>query len=62
MKALIFDNLGITDDESKRAAPNSTYPKGGVSCSKDSLVVNQIFVFQVKFCSKSPALRIAANR
>ena len=38
---------------------NSTYPKGGVSCSKDSFVVNQTLV---KFCGKSPALRVAANR
>ena len=42
-------------------APNSTYPKGGVSCSKDSFVVNQL-VFQIKFCGKSPALRVAAKR
>jgi len=41
---------------------NSTYPKGGVSCSKDSFVVNRTFVFQIKFCDKSPALRVAANR
>jgi CRISPR/Cas system-associated protein Cas10 (large subunit of type III CRISPR-Cas system) len=41
---------------------NSTYPKGGVSCSKDSLVVNQTSVFQIKFCGKSPALRVAAKR
>ncbi|AMS25699.1 hypothetical protein AEM51_00380 [Bacteroidetes bacterium UKL13-3] len=41
---------------------NSTYPKGGVSCSKDSFVVNQILVFQIKFCGKSPALRVAAER
>ena len=41
---------------------NSTYPKGGVSCSKDSLVVNQTLVFQIKFCGKSPALRVAAKR
>jgi agmatine deiminase len=41
---------------------NSTYPKGGVSCSKGSFVVNQILVFQIKFCGKSPALRVAANR
>jgi hypothetical protein len=44
------------------AAANSTYPKGGVSCSKGSFVVNGTFVFQIKFCSKSPALRIAAKR
>ncbi|MEZ4804385.1 MAG: hypothetical protein R2852_02575 [Bacteroidia bacterium] len=41
---------------------NSTYPKGGVSCSKDAFVVNQTLVFQIKFCGKSPALRAAANR
>ena len=43
-------------------ACNSTYPKGGVSCSKDSFVVNQTLVFQIKFCGKSPALRVAAKR
>jgi hypothetical protein len=41
---------------------NSTYPKGGVLCSKDSFVVNQTLVFQIKFCGKSPALRVAAKR
>ena len=41
---------------------NSTYPKGGVSYSKDSFVVNQTLVFQIKFCGKSPALRVAAKR
>jgi hypothetical protein len=46
----------------RRAACNSSYPKGGVSCSKDSFVVNQTLVFQIKFCSKSPALRVAAKR
>jgi len=46
----------------KTAAGNSTYPKGGVSCSKDSFVVNQTLVFQIKFCGKSPALRVAAKR
>jgi hypothetical protein len=43
-------------------AHNSTYPKGGVSYSKDSFVVNQTLVFQIKFCGKSPALRVAAKR
>ena len=41
---------------------NSTYPKGGVSCFADSFVVNQTLVFQIKFCGKSPALRVAAKR
>ena len=45
-----------------KAAHNSTYPKGGGSCSKDSFVVNETFVFQIKFCGKSPALRVAAKR
>ncbi len=46
----------------RSTAANSTYPKGGVSSSKDSFVVNQTLVFQIKFCGKSPALRVAANR
>ena len=46
----------------KTTVPNSTYPKGGVSCSKDSFVVNETLVFQIKFCGKSPALRVAAKR
>ena len=45
-----------------RPTYNSTYPKGEVSCSKDSLVVNQTLVFQIKFCGKSPALRVAVKR
>jgi hypothetical protein len=53
-----------TSGEMHRGKPayNSTYPKGGVPCSKDSFVVNQKLVFQIKFCGKSPALRVAANR
>lgn len=44
-----------------RPAYNSTYPKGGVSCSTDSFKVNQKLVFQTKFCGNNPALRRAAN-
>jgi hypothetical protein len=47
----------------KRKTPyNSTYPKGGGLCSKDSFVVNQTLVFQIKFCGESPALLVAAKR
>jgi hypothetical protein len=46
----------------KITGANSTHPKGGFSYSKDSFVVNQTLVFQIKFCGKSPALRAAANR
>jgi len=46
----------------RKTAYNSTYLKGGVSFTKDSFVVNQTFVFQIKFCGKSPALRVDAKR
>jgi hypothetical protein len=46
----------------RRAAHNSTYPKGGVSRYKDSFLDNETLVFQIKFCGKSPALRVAAKR
>jgi hypothetical protein len=49
-------------DGQRKTLYNSTYPKGGVSCSKDNFVVNQTLVFQIKFCGKSPALRVAAKR
>jgi hypothetical protein len=48
--------------EQKRHTHNSTYPKGGVSCSKDSFVVNGTFVLLINICGESPALRVAANR
>ncbi len=41
---------------------NSTLAIGGVSSPLDSFVVNQTLVFQIKFCGKSPALRVAASR
>ncbi len=53
---------GQLDDRKEQRRHNSTYPKGGFSCSKDSFVVKQTLAFQIKFCSKSPALRVAANR
>src|SRR5664280_1820532 len=46
----------------RKPACNSTFPKGGGSCSKGSFLVNQTLVFQIKFCSKSPTLRVAAKR
>jgi hypothetical protein len=36
--------------------------KAGFRASFDSFVVNQKFVFQIKFCGKSPALRVAPKR
>jgi hypothetical protein len=46
----------------KATATNSSYPKGGVSCSKDSFVVNETFVLLINICGESPALRVAAKR
>ena len=46
----------------RKTTANSTYPKGGVLCSKDSFVVTQTLVFQIKFCAEKPPLRQAANR
>jgi hypothetical protein len=39
---------------------NSTYPKGGVLCSKDTFVVTGTFVLLINICGESPALRVAA--
>jgi hypothetical protein len=36
--------------------------KAGFRVRKDSFVVNQTLVFQIKFCGKNPALRVAAKR
>jgi len=53
-----------TKNKVKSRTANSTLPKGGVSFTKDSFVVNGSLVFQIKCCgnSKSPALRVAAKR
>jgi hypothetical protein len=53
--------MGLMQRHERITGHNSTYPKGG-ECSKDSFVVNQTLVFQIKFCGKSPALRVAAKR
>jgi len=50
----------MTKDRSPAA--NSTYPKGGISCSKDIFVVNGSSVLRMKFSGKNPALRVAAKR
>ena len=41
---------------------NSTYPKGGASCSKDSFVVQQSSVLRIKFSAENPAHRQSAKR
>lgn len=49
-------------DGRRTTTANSTYPKGGISCSNDRFVVNGSLGFQIKFSGKSPALRVAAKR
>jgi hypothetical protein len=44
-----------------RAAANTTYPKGGFSCYKESFAVDLTLVFLINFCVKNPALRLVAK-
>jgi len=46
----------------KFTSPNTGLAKVAVQRSADTFVVNQTLVFQIKFCGKSPALRLAAKR
>jgi hypothetical protein len=48
--------------ERRTTAGNTDLAKVAVQCSADTFVVNQTLVFQIKFCGKSPALRVAAIR
>jgi len=48
--------------ESRMPATNSTYPKGGVLCSKDTSLQAESSVLRMKFSGKNPALRVAAKR
>lgn len=41
---------------------NSTYKKGGVSCSADSFVVAESSVLRMKFSGKNPPERKARKR
>ena len=46
----------------KRAAGNSTFAIGGVSCSADIVVVAETFVLRMNICAEMPAHRKSANR
>ena len=46
----------------RRAATNSTFAIGGVSCSADSFEVKDSSVLRMNICSKSPAHRKSAKR
>jgi hypothetical protein len=55
-----MDRQTMTEKEGR--THNTGLAKVAVQCSADSFVVNQTLVFQIKFCGKSPALRVAAKR
>ncbi len=46
----------------RRSDAKRGFAIAGFPCSKDSFVVEQTLVFQIKFCAKSPSLRVAAER
>ncbi|MFN5830126.1 MAG: hypothetical protein ACK46R_05200, partial [Bacteroidota bacterium] len=48
--------------KNKQRTANNTYPKGGVSCFKDSFVVAESSVLRTNFCAKKPAHRKPAKR
>jgi len=48
--------------KTRTPAPNSTYPKGGVSYFADSLVQAESSVLRMNFSDENPALRVAAKR
>jgi hypothetical protein len=54
--------MGLTKTKDRTPAGNITYPKGGVSCSKDSFEVTGTFVLLINIFGGSPALLLAANR
>jgi hypothetical protein len=49
-------------DEEEHRSDNTSLAKGGVSYSKDSFVVNQTLVFQIKFCGENRHLCQARKR
>ena len=52
----------VTHDRQERQPITAPTRNWRFSASYDSFVVEQTLVFQIKFCGKSPALRVAAKR
>ena len=55
-------NINNKDMDKESRTHNSTYPKGGISCSADSLVAAESFVLRINICGKNPAHRKSSNR
>jgi hypothetical protein len=58
----IMKRLNTKNQWTEWAAANSSYPKGGVSCSKGSFVVNQIWFSASTFVVKIATFAKPANR
>jgi len=62
MTRQLKNDNGLQAQWPRTPAANSTYPKDGVSCSKDRFVQAESSVLRMKFSGKNPALRVAAKR
>ncbi len=62
MTRQLNNDNGLQARWTETPAANSTFAIGGVPHSADSSVVTESFVLRIKFCGKSPTLRVAANR
>jgi hypothetical protein len=61
--SLVYYNINVlTLDGARKAAANSTFAIGGVSCSADTFVVAESFVIRINNSGKNPAHRKSANR
>jgi len=60
-RQLNTDN-GLQGRWTRTTGYNSTYPKGGVWCIKDSFLVIETFVLLINFCGETPILQEAAKR
>lgn len=62
LKCLFYKGFEANRRKRGMIIDNSTYPKGGVLCSKDTFVLTGTFVLLINICGESPALRVAAKR
>lgn len=56
---------GLQNDQpwpDRRAATNSTFAIGGVSCSEDSFVIAECLILRIDICGEKPAHRKSAER
>jgi len=54
--------MTVIRNDNKKAAANSTFAIGGVSCPLDSFVVTESSVLRINICAEKPAHRKSAKR